>query len=449
MFVRDIQAMAQKAAPFLSWDADPYAVLVNHQIYWVLDGYTTTADFPYSENASSVLVPQGSGLPGSYNYVRNSVKLVVNAYSGAMTYYAMDNDPILRTWESIFPKMFTPAKDMPSELQQHLRYPEDMFSIQAVLYGRYHLQNPAAFYSANGAWTLSPTAGVGSPSQALSLTITTNAANQTISGSITPMSPVYQVLQLPGTKDPTFTLSDAYVPFNLTGISQNLSAFVMGTYSNARAGPELHVYVPPPGQTVGPALAESEIQQNTTISQQISLLDQHGSSVVLGNILLVPVGDSVIYVRPLYVESTGNPQPELREVITVLGQNTAMQPTLSASLGQLLNTVLASNSGGSISPSGSSVATATEQEVNQLLTQAQTDYNQAQAALKAGGPNSLANYQSAIDQMEQAIAEAETLLNPAGTTPSSTTTTTTPPKKTKTKQSSTAIGTVPKSTAHA
>jgi hypothetical protein len=450
MFVRDIQQMAQKAAPFLSWDADPYAVLANHQIYWVLDGYTTTANFPYSENADSVLVTQGGGLPGSYNYVRNSVKLIVNAYTGKMSFYAMDDDPILRTWESIFPKMFTPAKDMPGQLQQHLRYPEDLFSIQAVLYGRYHISKPLNFYNATGAWTLSPTAGVGSPSQALSVTLTTNAANQTISGSITPMSPVYQVLQLPGTQTPTFTISDAYVPFNVTGTSQNLSAFMMGTYGSATSGPRLHVYVPPPGQTVGPALAESEIQQNTTISQQISLLDQHGSSVVLGNILLIPVGQSVLYVRPLYVESTGNPQPELREVITVIGQNTAMQPTLSASLGQLLNTVIASTPGGSISPSSSSVASATEQEVNSLLSQAQSYYNQAQAALKAGGPNALANYQSAIDQMEQVIGEAETLLNPAGATPpSSTTTTTVPPKKTKVKPTSTAIGTVPTPTAHA
>jgi len=444
MFVRDIQAMAQKAAPFLSWDADPYAVLVNGQIYWVLDGYTTTANYPYSQNASSALVPQGSGLPGSYNYVRNSVKLVINAYSGAMTFYAMDNDPILRTYESAFPKMFTPASHMPAPLQQHLRYPEDIFSVQAALYGRYHLSSPLDFYNANRAWSLSPTAGAGPPNQALSVTLTTNAQNQTISGSITPMSPIYQVLELPGTKGQTFTISDAYVPFNTSGNSQNLSAFVFGTYS-AVSGGHLHVYVTPGGQTVGPALAESEIQQNTTVSQTITLLDQHGSSVLLGNILLVPVGNAVIYVRPLYVESTGNPQPELTDVITVLGQNVQIQSTIGASLQALLNTPLATGPGGSISSSSSSLATATAQQVTSLLAQAQSDYDQAQAALKSGGPNALAQYQSFIDAMDQAIAEAASLLNPAGTnpTPSTTTTTTTVPKKANTKPTSTAIGTIP------
>ena len=176
MFVRDIQQMAQKAAPFLSWDADPYPVLVGGQIEWVLDGYTTTANYPYSENASSVLVPQGSGLPGSYNFVRNSVKLVVNAYSGSMTFYAMDNDPMLRTYEAAFPGMFTPASGMPHDLRVHLRYPEDMFSVQAALFGRYHLSSPNNFYNANGAWTLSPSAGAGSSTQALQVTLTTNAA---------------------------------------------------------------------------------------------------------------------------------------------------------------------------------------------------------------------------------------------------------------------------------
>jgi len=438
IFVRDIQAMAQKAAPFLSWDSDPYAVLDNGHIDWILDGYTTTTNYPYSQNASSVLVPSGGGLPASYNYVRNSVKLVINAYTGSMTFYAMDNDPILRTYESAFPGMFTPASSMPKSLQQHLRYPEDLFSVQASLYGRYHLSSNL-FYNANGAWSLSPTSGAGSPSQPISVTITTNAQNQAISGSITPMSPVYQVLQLPGQSQQSFNISDAYVPFNAGASSQNLSALIFGTY-DAGAGPQLHVYETPGDQTIGPALAESEIQQNSTVSSDITLLDQHGSSVLLGNILPVPVGNAVIYVRPLYVESTSNPLPELNDVITVLGSDVQIQTTVSASLADLLKAPLPPTGTAGSSSSSSSLAAATQAEVKALLADAQADYTAAQEALTSGGTSALAQYQTEIDAMEQVIQQADALLNPAGTTttpPTTSTTTTTVPKIPKSKAKTT------------
>jgi hypothetical protein len=377
--------------------------------------------------------------------VRNSVKLVINAYTGSMTFYAMDNDPILRTYESAFPGMFTPASSMPKSLQQHLRYPEDLFSIQAALYGRYHISAPNLFYNANGAWSLSPTSGAGSPSQPISETITTNAQNQAISGSITPMSPVYQVLQLPGQSTQSFNISDAYVPFNAGASSQNLSAFMFGTYQ-AGDGPKLHVYVTPPGQTIGPALAESEIQQNSTVSSDITLLDQHGSSVLLGNILMVPVGNAIIYVRPLYVESTSNPLPELNDVITVLGQNVQIQSTVSASLAALLKAPLPPTGTPGSSSSSASLAAATQAEVKALLVEAQGDYSAAQAALTNGGSTALSQYQTEIDAMEQVIDEADALLNPAGTATStspttSTTTTTLPKKKAKTtKSTATALG---------
>ncbi|MGH8979574.1 MAG: UPF0182 family protein, partial [Acidimicrobiales bacterium] len=443
MFVRDIQARAQKAAPFLSWDADPYAVLAGGKIYWILDGYTTTANYPYSQNASTAVVPPSSGLPASYNYVRNSVKLVINAYSGSMKFYAMDNDPILRTYEAAFPGMFTPGSDMSASLQAHLRYPEDLFSIQSALYGRYRLSSPQTFYNANGAWTLSPTAGAGSPSQALSVTLTTNPQGQAISGTITPMSPLYQVVQLPGTDHQVFTISDAYVPYNQGAASQNLSAFMFGTYSD-RGGGVLHVYETPGAQNVGPALADTEIQQNGTVSSEITLLDQHGSKVLLGNTLMVPVANSVIYVRPLYLEASGNPEPELADVITVLGNKVEMKTTVAQSLSALLSAPVSSGTGGT-STSPSSLAAAAAAQVSGLIQQAQADYKDAQTALKSG---SLSEYQSDIAAMEQVLNEAESSLTAAGaktsTTPTTSTTTTLPKSaKTKKKTTSTALGTTP------
>ena len=180
MFVRDITQMAQKAAPFLSYDSDPYPVLSGGQIYWILDAYTTTDNYPYSQNIDTSSLPSNSGLNQNINYVRNSVKVVVNAYSGKMTFYDVTaltktKDPILQTWEKIFPGMFVPVSTMPASLRAHLRYPEDLLSVQAATYGRYHLISPLAFYNATNGWNVSQSAGAGSPSQALPSTLTTNA----------------------------------------------------------------------------------------------------------------------------------------------------------------------------------------------------------------------------------------------------------------------------------
>ena len=153
-----------KAAPFLSLDADPYPVLLNGQIDWVQDAYTTTDNYPYAQNADTSALPSGSGLNQTFNYVRNSVKVLINAYTGKMTFYVMDpNDPIIETYEKAFPGMFTPASKMSAELRAHLRYPEDIFTVQATMYGRYHITNAQSFYSAADAWTLSPVPGVGLP----------------------------------------------------------------------------------------------------------------------------------------------------------------------------------------------------------------------------------------------------------------------------------------------
>ena len=173
MFVRDPVAMAEKAAPFLTFDQNPYAVIndtpVRHgHIDWVVDGYTTTANYAYSQNADTQQVAIGSSLPASYNYVRNSVKVIIDAYSGKMTFYDMDpKDPILQAYSAAFPNMFQPLRKMSAQLQAHLRYPPDIFSVQSAIYGRYHLTNPANFYAASNAWQLSPTAGAGPQSQAL------------------------------------------------------------------------------------------------------------------------------------------------------------------------------------------------------------------------------------------------------------------------------------------
>ena len=352
MFVRDPVAMAQKAAPFLSFDHDPYAVINDGHIDWVVDGYTTTANYPYSQNADTQQVAIGSNLPGSYNYVRNSVKVVIDAYSGQMTFYDVDpSDPILQAYSAAFPHMFTPMSKMSPELQAHLRYPEDIFSIQSAIYGRYHLTNPQAFYAASNAWQLSPTAGAGPQSQALLAENTYNNQGELVSSTPARMAPQYQVYSLPGSSstDQVFTVSDGFVPASqssLSGSNQNfnLTAWMVGLSDPGQYG-QLDLYETPQG-TLGPANVDAEISANSTVSKDISLLDTKGSEVLLGETLMVPIANSMIYLRPLYVASTTNPQPQLEYVVAVLGKNVQIDTSLQAVLSDLLQITVALPSGG-------------------------------------------------------------------------------------------------------
>jgi uncharacterized membrane protein (UPF0182 family) len=439
MFVRDPVQIAEKAAPFLTFNQNPYAVVDNDngQIYWIVDGYTTTNQYPYSQNADTQQVASGSSLPGSYNYVRNSVKVVINAYSGKTTFYSVDkSDPILQAYESAFPNMFTPLSKMPAPLQAHLRYPPDIFSIQSAIYGRYHLKSPAQFYSASNAWQLSPTAGAGPQSQSLQVQVTFNQQGQEISSSPSRMAPLYQVTGIPGSSSQTqaFTVTDAYVPAtqsNASGANNpNLSAFMVGTSDPGDYG-KLTVYETPQG-TTGPANADAYIDENQSVSKDITLLDQHGSEVLLGNTLMVPVGQSIVYLRPLYVASSTLPQPQLTYVIGVLGQKVVIDGTAAQTLSSLLKTPVSSG-GSQAPPTGPSTGTGpVPAAVQQALTMAQTDYTNARAALQAG---ELGTYQTDINAMQQEITSAQSALSTSTTTTTTptTTTTTVPPKSTKNK----------------
>ena len=430
MFVRDVGAMANKAAPFLSFDHNPYSVLINGQINWVLDGYTTTDRYPYSQNAGNLQVPPGSGLPGSYNYVRNSVKVVVNAYSGKMTLYVTDqSDPVIKAWESVFPNLFTPMSKMSTQLRSHLRYPEDIFAAQVATYGRYHITNPASFYNAGDAWSISQTSGAGSPSQTLAISQTVNSQGFVVTSSAQRMAPIYQVNSMPGTTAQTFTISDAYVPKSNSLHIQNLTGFMIATSDPKNYG-KLSVYVTPSGQnTIGPVMADSEIQQNTKVSSIITPLDQHGSSVLLGNTLMIPINQSMLYVRPLYVTSSSNSLPQLKYVIAVFNSHVDIETSLSAALSTVLAADVSVPSGGSSGGSGTSSGKVPS-AISALLDQATASYQAAQTALKAGD---LAGYQSNIQAMYAALLQAQALAqNSTGssTKPTTTTTATTAPAST-------------------
>ena len=425
MFVRDPIAMAQKAAPFLSFDHDPYAVINDGHIDWVVDGYTTTTNYPYSQNAASQQVAIGSNLPGSYNYVRNSVKVVIDAYSGQMTFYDADpNDPILQAYSAAFPHMFTPLSKMSPALKAHLRYPPDIFSIQSAIYGRYHLTNAQQFYAASNAWQLSPTAGAGPQSQALLAQNTYNNQGQLVSSTPARMDPQYQVYSLPGAapRDQVFTVSDGFVPASqasASGSNQNfnLTAWMVGLSDPGHYG-QLTLYETPQG-TLGPANADAEISADNKVSSDITLLDQHGSEVLLGETLMVPIADSMVYLRPLYVSPTTNPQPQLEYVVAVLGRTVKIDTSLSAVLSDILQTTVTVPSGSGVSTGGTVPAA-----VAGILQAAQTDYNNALAALTAGN---LSQFQTDVQAMDQQIMQAQQVLSATGTATTTTTTTTTVP----------------------
>jgi uncharacterized membrane protein (UPF0182 family) len=423
MFIRDVRTMAEKAAPFLSYDSQPYPVLAGGHVDWILNAYTTTTNFPYSQNADTQILPSTSGLPASYNYVRNSVVVVVNAYSGKMSFYAMDRDPILQAYRSAFPDLFTPARTMPATVRSQLRYGNDLFSTQAAIYGRYHITRASQFYNAGNSWLVSPTTGVGSPTHPVNYRPVFGPHTQIIGGTYEPMTPVYQVEALPGQTTQSFTISDAYVPASSqAGTTLPLDAVLTGISNPTQFG-QLHVYeTPSTGSKIGPIQADSEMESTTTVSSKITLLNKEGSHVLLGNILPVFVGRSVVYVRPLYVESTAVHQPQLKYVLAVLGQQVRIGPTLGSTLNALLGTTLKSTGGiltttpnaPTVAPppsSGKSSASAIS-KARALLAQAATDFAKAQSDLKAG---TLAGYANEVAAAQQATAQAEALLGGGAT----------------------------------
>jgi uncharacterized protein len=422
IYMRNVVQIAQHAAPFLSIDDHPYAAVVGGHVDWILDGYTTTDQYPYSENASTQLVPSDTGLPSSYNYVRNSVKIVIDAYSGQVTLYEMDpSDPILEAWHSAFPELFTPLAAMPHQLRAHLRYPQDIFSIQAAIFGRYHITKPSAFYSNGNGWSLSPTDGAGPPSDTIQLTQQVDKQGLVISQTVARMDPLYQVYALPGSTTPQYTLTDAYVAAAAASQSStsvdsgvlNLTGFMVARSDPSDYG-ELSVYRPPLG-TTGPVQADNKMSSDPTASGQITLLARTGSQVILGNVLMIPINGSMLYVRPMYVSASSNSYPLLKYEITVYKKKVGFASTLIGALAQVLTA-----SGG-----GSQVTTG--ETANELLIAARGAYQDAVAALAAGN---LGQYQKDIVLENHYVAQAYMLLTgqiAPGT--GSTTTTTTPSTK--------------------
>lgn len=373
LYNRNIKERVPKIAPFLRFDNDPYMVVDQGGLYWLWDAYTVTNMYPYAE-------PFENGL----NYIRNPVKVVVDAYNGDVTFYMVDGkDPIISTYSKIFPNMFKNIDQMPQGLREHIRYPEDMFNIQAQKYAVYHMEVPEVFYNKEDKWTM-PTELFGKEEQN--------------------MESYYTIVKLLGEDAPEYVQILPFTPQN----KKNMVAWMAGRSDGEDYG-KLLVYEFPKQELVfGPMQVESRINQDTTISQQLALWDQKGSSVIRGNLLVIPVKDALLYVEPIYLQAEQSKMPELRRVIVAHGDRVVMEPTLELALKSIFGDKY--TGGGQKPPLGGvpqeevpAPAAPGEKTLTQITQEANQYFDEAQTRLKEGNwsgyGESLAKLKAALEEL--------------------------------------------------
>ncbi len=345
MIRRDIQERVRAVAPFLRLDHDPYLVISDGRMFWMLDAYTTSNYFPYAK------LTQDNDL----NYIRNSVKVVIDAYNGTIDFYLIDTaDPIAATYQRIFPRLFKPFAVMPADLQRHIRYPEDLFLIQAQLYQAYHMDDAAVFYNREDLWQF---------------------PRQPAASGTSMMAPYYIIMRLPEEPHAEFFVMLPMVPSG----RDNMIAWLAARCDPPNYG-KLIVYEFPKEKLVyGPLQIEARINQNTEISQQLSLWNQMGSRVIRGNLLVIPIEHSILYVSPLYLRAMQGHLPELKRVIAAYGENVVMKETLAEALSALFREPGAA-------PTAATTATGTPLTgpAADRARKALDRYNHAMERLKAG-----------------------------------------------------------------
>ena len=340
-YVRDVRDRVEKLAPFLHFDADPYPVLLDGRILYVVDGYTTTDRYPYSQFASSGELSRASGLSRQrFNYLRNSVKATVDAFTGEVILYVVDEgDPLVAAYGQAFAGLFTPASEMPESLVAHLRYAEDLFRVQSEVWGRYHVEDTQNFYQRASEWSVSQDPGR-TGEGAANLAVVDEAGFR-IGTTRMRMAPYRTMVALPDGEDAEFVIMRAFVPLDKDDARKELAAYMVGRSDGDQYG-ELVVYRPPSSNFDGPALAEERIRNDEAVASLQTLLSQRGSNVLFGELLLVPIENSILYVRPLYVQAEGdNTVPELERVIVAVGEKVVMANSLQEALEELTESKLA------------------------------------------------------------------------------------------------------------
>ncbi len=373
IYRRNIQQRIREMAPFLRLDADPYVVIDEGNMYWMQDAYTSTDLIPYSHRT------------GSLNYIRNSVKVVVNAYSGETNFYITQPDePLIKAYSAIFPDLFQPLDQMPATLQAHIRYPEDLFRIQTQVYLRYHIQDARQFYQKEDQWDI-PTETFGSTEQ--------------------PVRPYYVIARVPGETTEEFMLILPFVPLNRT----NAIAWLAARSDGENYGKLVSFRFPSTLSVPGPTQVERRIDSDGRVSQQLTLWNQSGSRVIRGNLLMIPIGNANLFFEPLYLSASsagGNELPQLKRVVVVNGDTIAMEPTLARAMDVIFGRAAPSglDSTGASVASPTPAAGATSQPATPQATPQETPASAATSVAPSGDIATL------VAQLGESYTRADALL---------------------------------------
>jgi uncharacterized membrane protein (UPF0182 family) len=400
---RDVRQRVLRLVPFLATDADPYLIIADGRLQWVVDLYTVTDQYPYSQLADTSRLNATQGLPNSFNYIRNSVKAVVDAYDGTTALYIIDEeDPMIQAFRRIFPDVFQDRSQIPQSVIQHLRYPEDLFRVQTDMYRLYHVTNPQNFFSNVDPWQIARDPST-SPRPAL-------RDPRLDADSSRPMLPYYLLMKLPGEERLSFLLMQPFTP----QARPNMVAFMV-----AKSGPTLEEYgrvieyqLPANSQIDGPGQVGDFINQDPEISAQFTLLGQGGSTVIQGNMLVTPIEESLLYIQPIYISATeggvsGNAGiPELKRVVVSFNNQIEIADTLDEALFNLFGAGIS----GEIPPpsdGGEGPVVDVPERITELLVEADAAFAAAEAALRDGD---LATYEQKIEEAEAAVEEATSLI---------------------------------------
>jgi uncharacterized membrane protein (UPF0182 family) len=365
LYQRTVQDVS-RIAPYLKFDSDPYPVVVDGRIFWIVDAYTTSSQYPYSDMRNGI------------NYTRNSVKVVVDAYNGEYAFYVIDpEDPVVGVYSNIYPDLYRPISEMPEGLREHIRYPVDLFSLQAEVFAEYHVQDARVFYNREDEWTI-PHEKYSDDSQAL--------------------EPYYTMMRLPGEEEEEFVLVLPYTPMN----RENAVAWLAARCDGEHYGEMVIDVFPKDVHAYGPMQVEASIDQDSDISSQLTLWNQHGSQIIRGNLITVPLGGQLLYVEPLFLQAKESAMPELTRVIAFYDGRVVMERDLWSAVNILFGTdeqpdteEPGTEEPGPEQPSGPQAPSSLAQRANQL-------FQEAENALKAGD---WAGYGKAIDELGKVLEE--------------------------------------------
>ena len=409
LYERNPLDRVRKVAPYLSVDSKPYPAIVNNRVQWIVDAYTTSDQFPYAQGSSQdAATAAGAQRSNSVNYIRNSVKATVDAYDGSVTLYAWDEeDPVLKAWQGVFPGTVKSYREMNASLMSHVRYPTDMFNIQRTMLNKYHVTNANSFYAGDDVWSI--------PNDP------TNDRNQ-------PISPYYLSLQMPGDSRAHFSLTTTFIPQQSDSNSRNVMYGFLAANGDAGTGKDgerspdygkLRLLELPRSSVVpGPGQAQNIFNSDAEVSNQLNLLRRGSSEVINGNMLTLPVGGGMLYVQPVYVQSSGDAKyPRLQRVLVSFGDKVGFAPTLEEALNQVFGgssgakldgsaaspSASASGSSGTSGASTGGSSASQSSELKQALTDASKAMTDADAAMKKGD---WAAYGEAQKRLEAAVKKA-------------------------------------------